>query len=79
MLTDLSAETELFNLDAGARSQQHNGLQTTAWYKVLEKADSKDLTDDQKTKIKDGAFSYWLAQQKKAHDIVRLVPGLEFE
>jgi parvulin-like peptidyl-prolyl isomerase len=79
MLTDLAAETELFNLDAGARSQQHNGLQTTAWYKVLEKADSKDLTDDQKTKIKDGAYSYWLAQQKKAHDIVRLVPGLEFE
>src|SRR2546430_15089614 len=31
MLTDLASETELFNLDAGARSQQHNALTTTTW------------------------------------------------
>jgi len=30
-------------------------------------------------KIKDSAYSYWLNQQKKAHDVVRLVPGLEFD
>jgi parvulin-like peptidyl-prolyl isomerase len=79
MITDLGAENELFNLDAGARSEQHNLLTTTTWYKVIEKSDSRDLADDQKTAIKNNAYQYWLNQQKKAHDVLRLLPGLEFE
>jgi len=79
MLTDLASETELFNLDAGARSQQHNALTTTTWFKVLEKSDARDLDDTQKKTIKDNAYQYWLNQQKKAHDVLRLVPGLEFD
>jgi parvulin-like peptidyl-prolyl isomerase len=79
MLNDLAAEKELFGLDAGARTQQHNTLSATTWYKVLEKSDSRELDDDQKKKIKDGAYQYWLNQQKKAHDVLRLIPGLEFE
>ena len=79
MITDLSAEKELFTLDAGKVSQQHNGLTTTTWYKVVEKSDSRDLDDTQKKTISDNAYQYWLNQQKKAHDIVRLIPGLEFE
>src|SRR5438046_10581454 len=34
MITDLSAEKELFTLDAGKVSQQHNTLTTTTWHKV---------------------------------------------
>ena len=79
MITDLSADKELFTLDAGKVSQQHNGLTTTTWYKVIEKSDSRDLDDTQKKTISDNAYQYWLNQQKKAHDIVRLIPGLEFE
>ena len=79
MLTDLAAENELFNLAAGARSQQHNALATTTWYKVIERDDARALDDDEMKKIKDSAYSYWLNQQKKAHDVVRLVPGLEFD
>jgi parvulin-like peptidyl-prolyl isomerase len=79
MITDLSAEKELFTLDAGKVSQQHNGLTTTTWYKLIEKSDSRDLDDTQKKTISDSAYQYWLNQQKKAHDIVRLIPGLEFE
>jgi parvulin-like peptidyl-prolyl isomerase len=79
MITDLSAENELFNLGAGVRSQQHNLLATTTWYKVIEKSDSRDLDDDQKKAIKDKAYQYWLGQQKKAHDVLRFIPGLEFE
>ena len=79
MITDLSAEKELFTLDAGKVSEQHNGLTTTTWYKVIEKSDSRDLDDTQKKTISDNAYQYWLNQQKKAHDIVRLIPGLEFE
>jgi parvulin-like peptidyl-prolyl isomerase len=79
MITDLSAEKELFTLDAGKLSQQHNSLTTTIWYKVIEKSDSRALDDTQKKTISDSAYQYWLNQQKKAHDIVRLIPGLEFE
>ena len=79
MLTDLSAENELFTIPAGQRSQQHNGLTTTTWYKVIEKSDSRELDDTQKKTISDDAYTYWLNQQKKAHNVVRLIPGLEFE
>jgi parvulin-like peptidyl-prolyl isomerase len=79
MNTDLLAENELFTIPAGQLSKQHNLLVTTTWYKVLEKSDSRDLDDDQKKAIKDNAYQYWLNQQKKAHDVVRLIPGLEFE
>ena len=79
MLTDLSAENELFNIPAGKLSQQHNGLTVTTWYKVIEKSDSRDLDDTQKKTISDNAYMYWLNQQKKAHDVIRLIPGLEFE
>ena len=79
MLTDLASENELFNLDAGTRSQQHNALTTTTWFKVLEKSDARELDDTQKKTIKDTAYQYWLNQQKKAHDVLRLVPGLEFD
>jgi parvulin-like peptidyl-prolyl isomerase len=79
MVTDISAENELFNLAPGKLSDQHAGLNTITWYKVLEKADSRDLDDTQKKTISDNAYLYWLNQQKKAHVIVRLIPGLEFE
>ncbi len=78
-ITDLSAENELFTLEAGKVSQQHSGLTTTTWYKVIEKSDSRDLDADQKKTITDNAYQYWLNQQKKAHDVLRLIPGLEFE
>jgi parvulin-like peptidyl-prolyl isomerase len=78
-ITDLSAENELFNLEAGKVSQQHSGLSTTTWYKVIEKSDSRDLDADQKKTITDNAYQYWLNQRKKAHDVLRLIPGLEFE
>jgi len=79
MLTDLSAENELFAIPAGQLSQQHNGLTTTTWYKVIEKSDSRELDDAQKKTISDNAYTYWLNGQKKAHNVVRLIPGLEFE
>src|SRR5438477_4276181 len=46
---------------------------------VIENADSRALDDDHKSKMKDNAYPYWLTQQKKAHDVLRLIPALEFE
>ena len=37
------------------------------------------LEDEQKTKIKDSAYTYWLQQQKKAHGVQKLVPGHELD
>jgi parvulin-like peptidyl-prolyl isomerase len=79
MITDLLAEKELFTLQPGQLSQQHNLLTTTTWYKLLERSDSRELDDDQKKILKDNAYRYWLNLQKKAHDVLRLIPGLEFE
>ena len=79
MITDLLAEKELFTLQPGQLSQQHNLLTTTTWYKLLERSESRDLDDDQKKILKDNSYSYWLNLQKKAHDVLRLIPGLEFE
>jgi parvulin-like peptidyl-prolyl isomerase len=79
MITDLSAENELFSIPAGQRSAQHNLLTTTTWYKVIEKSDARYLDDDQKKIMSDNAYRYWLNQQKKSHDVLRLIPGLEFE
>jgi len=39
----------------------------------------KELEDAQKKTISDNAYTYWLNGQKKAHNVVRLIPGLEFE
>ena len=78
MITDVSAENELFTMAVGQVSQRHELLTTTTWYKLLEKSDSRELDDDQKTTIKDNAYQYWLNLQKKAHDVLRLIPGLEF-
>jgi len=78
-ITDLSAENELFTIPAGKVSQQHSLLTTTTWYKVIEKSDSRDLEADQKKTMTDNAYQYWLNRQKKAHNVLRLIPGIEFE
>jgi parvulin-like peptidyl-prolyl isomerase len=79
MLTDLRAEDDLFALEAGKVTPEHNTLTATTWYKVLEKNDARALDEDQTKKIKDSAYQYWLNRQKKAHDVLRLIPGLEFD
>lgn len=79
MLTQVDVESELFTLDAGGRTGQHSDRTNTVWYKVLEKDGARALDDDQKKKIGDGAYTYWLQQQKKAHGVQKLVPGHEID
>jgi len=79
MLTQPEIDDEIFGLDVGARTIQHGDRATTVWYKVLEKDPARALDDDQKTKIKDNAYAYWLNQQKKAHGVQKLVPGHELD
>jgi parvulin-like peptidyl-prolyl isomerase len=79
MLTEIDLEDEIFSLDVGSRTRQHSDRADTVWYKILEKDPARALDDDQKTKIKDSAYTYWLQQQKKAHGVQKLVPGHELD
>jgi parvulin-like peptidyl-prolyl isomerase len=79
MLTEIDLENEIFTLDVGVRTAQHSDLANTVWYKILEKDPARALEDEQKTKIKDSAYTYWLQQQKKAHGVEKRVPGHELD
>ncbi len=79
MLTQIDLENEIFTLDVGLRTVQHSDRTNTVWYKILEKDPARALDDDQKTKIKDNAYTYWLQQQKKTHGVQKLVPGHELD
>ena len=79
MLTQVDLESEMFALDIGLRTVQHSDRTNTVWYKILEKDPGRALDDDQKKKISDNAYTYWLQQQKKAHGVQKLVPGHELD
>ncbi len=79
MLTQIDLETEMFALDVGLRTVQHSDRTNTVWYKILEKDPGRALDDDQKKKISDNAYTYWLQQQKKGHGVQKLVPGHELD
>lgn len=79
MLTQTDLENEIFALDVGLRTSQHSDRTYTVWYKILERDPARALDDEQKTKIKDQAYLYWLQQQKKGHGVQKLVPGHELD
>jgi parvulin-like peptidyl-prolyl isomerase len=79
MLTQIDLENEVFSLNVGERTGQHSDQSNTVWYKILEKDPARALTDEQKTKIKDNAYTYWLQQQKLTHGVQKLVPGHELD
>ena len=79
MLTQLDLENEIFSLNVGERTRQHSDQSNTVWYKILEKDPARALADDQKTKVKDNAYTYWLQQEKLTHGVQKLVPGHELD
>jgi parvulin-like peptidyl-prolyl isomerase len=79
MLTQIDVENDIFSLNVGERTGQHSDPSTTVWYKILEKDPARALTDEQKTKIKDNAYTYWLQQEKLTHGVQKLVPGHELD
>lgn len=75
MLTDPRAEDAVFRAEAGKVTDAVSTANQWTLYKVLEKAASRDLTEDQKVKIKQNAYSYWLERQKRAYDVQNVLPG----
>lgn len=79
MLVDPRSEDLIFGTQPGNVTDPISGSNTWAIYKVLEKTASKDVDDDQKAKIKQSAYSYWLERQKKAYDVQNVIPGFALQ
>jgi parvulin-like peptidyl-prolyl isomerase len=79
MITSPEAESLVFRTDAGKTTEPVSTTRDWTVYKILEKDPARELTDDQRTKLKQGAYQYWLARQKKAYDVRKLIPGLSIE
>jgi parvulin-like peptidyl-prolyl isomerase len=79
MLDSYAKEQELFALAPGAVSRPFSTTDQSEIFKVAEKDPARALTDEQKTKLKDSAYSYWFDRTRRAHQVQKLVPGLEFQ
>ncbi len=79
MLTDPSAEALVFSTEAGKTTEPIATSKDWTVYKVLEKDPAREVAEDQKTKVKQGAYQYWLARQKKAYEVRKLLPGFAIE
>ena len=77
-MLDVSAENELFALDVGSVSRPFATSAQTTWYKVIGKEPSRALDDAQRQKLKDNIYPHWFDEQMRAHQVRKLVPGLEF-
>lgn len=80
MLPNRTIAADVFTRNAGERSDQHslNPGGDIAIYKVLEKDEARAVTDDQRSKIREEAFTLWLAEVESRLGVQRLIPGLEF-
>lgn len=79
MLTDPTAENLVFTTEPGKVTEPIATARDWTVYKVLEKDPAREVAEDQKTKIKQQAYQYWLARQKKAYDARKLLPGLSID
>ncbi len=77
-IDSLTKEKELFALAADTVSRQFSSLGLAEFYKVVEKDPARALTDEQTTRIKDNAYAYWFDQNRRLHDLQKLVTGYEF-
>jgi parvulin-like peptidyl-prolyl isomerase len=79
MLAAPRAEEAVFATEPGRTTDPISTARDWTVYKVLEKDPSKELTEDQKAQIKQDSYQYWLARQKKAYDVHKLLTGLSLE
>jgi parvulin-like peptidyl-prolyl isomerase len=76
---DKNIVSDVFGRQKGERTDQHSlAGGDVVIYKILDKDPARAVTDEQKTKIQDAAFTNWLAEQETRLAVQRLIPGLEF-
>lgn len=79
MLADPRAEELGFATEVGKTTEPTSTSRDWTIYKVLEKQPSRELTEDQRSTLKQTSYQYWLARQKKAYNVQKLIPGLSFD
>lgn len=78
MTVELDAEDAIFAAEEGGRTEVSRSDQTI-FYKVLERDGARELTEEQRETLTNGAYRYWLERQKRAYDVRELVPGLALD
>ena len=79
LLTDLRAESELFSLGEGKVATHSAKIAQTTIYKVVQRDESRAISEEQRTTIKGQAYSYWFEKLKLDRGVRKLVPGHELE
>lgn len=79
MLVNVEAEKAVFGTEAGKLTEPIASAKDWTIYKILEKDAGREVTEDQKTKMKANAYQYWLARQKKTYEVRKLMPGFGIE
>jgi parvulin-like peptidyl-prolyl isomerase len=79
MITSPEAEALVFRAEAGKTTEPISTTRDWTVYKVLEKDPARELAEDQRTTLKQSAYQYWLARQKKVYNVRKLIPGLSIE
>jgi parvulin-like peptidyl-prolyl isomerase len=79
MLTNVDAESLVFKTDVGRTTEPVATSREWTIYKVLEKDGAREVAEDQRTRMRQGAYQYWLARQKKAYEVRKLLPGFAIE
>jgi parvulin-like peptidyl-prolyl isomerase len=77
MLASLEHEEEVFKLQPGERSRPFVGATQATVFNVLERA-TREVTEEQRTKIQDNAYSHWLARRKQEYNARKLITDLAF-
>ena len=75
MLVSVEAERLVFGTEVGKATEPVAATRDWTVYKVLEKDPAREVAEDQKTAMKQNAYQYWLARQKKAYNAQKLLPG----
>jgi parvulin-like peptidyl-prolyl isomerase len=69
MFVDPASEERVFSTEVGKVAEPVTVGTQWSVYKILEKEASRELTDEQKRRIANDAYQYWLERQKIAHGV----------
>ncbi len=73
MLADPATEDVVFRTEPGKTTSPISSETEWAVYKVLEKDPARAVTDAQRARQQRNAFAYWLAKEKRAYDVQKIV------
>jgi parvulin-like peptidyl-prolyl isomerase len=79
MIVDANAEPLVFSTEPGKTTAPISTSRDWTVYKVLEKEAAREVIEDQRTTMKQHAYRYWLARQRKVYEVRKLLPGFAID